>query len=715
MTATAADVAAIVARLDILEEWMRKAELKATLYAEDIEELRTMLKKDSKHKERDRFVIDKRDLPKPDIFLGNRDVFIDWKNAIEDLGSTYGTEVRELMEWAGNRRDEISKEDLDEWAKDKNYDNPDNIKDCLNTILSGYTKATPKRIVRGAKGNGAEAWRRLITHYNPNTSFNEAALQSKLTNPPPAEGLEQVLDAIEQWEETERLYQELTGEELPERLRRGALMTICPPVLADWLKMNSRRLGGSYKEVKDEITGYIDLHVSSTRGNDAAMPRMPSTIVKKAVNNVDELQEQADWQYDYSQWNPMELDAIKAAGGKKGKGKGKGFEGKCWTCGGNHRQSECEQHLKGYGKADKGGKASAKAWGKGAYGQGKGYGMINEFQPYPSQPQQMQQHFTSTAIPHVPWSPPASAWTTPTTAASGGGQQPGPVQLGGLSFICELSNSFAELSQDAHGEGETSMAEPTVTTCVSPPPMPTRARIGRKARKQEQRKRWQKFDMSPDGESDDTARRMAFRPCGCIGSQCGAERANASARWPARSNQDKDAMDNPEPQPTIQALEINQQIYDYLHSGDIQTVSTGDWVDIAVDSGAAESVLPEEWIKEYPLLQTDRSQQAVFATASGEKIQNRGERQPVIRTAEGHVRGMRFQCTRVKRPLASITRMAEANHTVVFDSAGSYIVNKSNGEVTTMRPKNGLFVIEAQIMQPPVCNEQGFARLGATQ
>ena len=75
-------------------------------------------------------------------------------------------------------------------------------------------------------------------------------------------------------------------------------------------------------------------------------------------------------------------------------------------------------------------------------------------------------------------------------------------------------------------------------------------------------------------------------------------------------------------------------------------------------------------------------------------------------TGNGSPSAMRFQITNVKKPLATVSRIIQAGHKAVFDADGSYLQNKSTGEIIPLREKNGLFVLDAKIFKPGV--ESGF-------
>ena len=73
-------------------------------------------------------------------------------------------------------------------------------------------------------------------------------------------------------------------------------------------------------------------------------------------------------------------------------------------------------------------------------------------------------------------------------------------------------------------------------------------------------------------------------------------------------------------------------------------------------------------------------------------------------TRESTVRGMVFTGAPVSRPLASVKRLCSAGHAVVFDDDGSYIMNKSKGEINILREEDGNYMFDVWI--PPEGSSQ---------
>ena len=132
-------------------------------------------------------------------------------------------------------------------------------------------------------------------------------------------------------------------------------------------------------------------------------------------------------------------------------------------------------------------------------------------------------------------------------------------------------------------------------------------------------------------------------------------------------------------------------------------------VSMAVDSGACENVIDaEEMVPGFEIKQTKASMSGVkYASATGEEILNLGEVVLPVITAEGTKRRMKLQAAEVSRPLASVKRICEAGHTVVFDDTGSFILNKATGEINALREECGNYMLDLWV---PPTNELGFAR-----
>ena len=129
--------------------------------------------------------------------------------------------------------------------------------------------------------------------------------------------------------------------------------------------------------------------------------------------------------------------------------------------------------------------------------------------------------------------------------------------------------------------------------------------------------------------------------------------------------------------------------------------STWRRISIAVDSGACDNVIPPDDVPEQTIVESEGSRKGeCFFSATGEPIPNLGDiRLPMI-MREGASRGMLMREAPVSKPLASVKKICQAGHTVVFDESGSYVVNKASGEVNWLREDDGNYMLDAWV--PPM-------------
>ena len=80
---------------------------------------------------------------------------------------------------------------------------------------------------------------------------------------------------------------------------------------------------------------------------------------------------------------------------------------------------------------------------------------------------------------------------------------------------------------------------------------------------------------------------------------------------------------------------------------------------------------------------------------------------------EGTTRGMLIRAALVSKPLASVKITCQARHIVVFDEHGSFIVDKSTGEINWLRDDDGNCMLDAWVPPPGYPGEdckRGFGR-----
>ena len=80
-----------------------------------------------------------------------------------------------------------------------------------------------------------------------------------------------------------------------------------------------------------------------------------------------------------------------------------------------------------------------------------------------------------------------------------------------------------------------------------------------------------------------------------------------------------------------------------------------------------------------------------FKLADGSRTPHMGENAFTAYTDQGHIRHMVASVTEVDDALLSVSKVVKAGNKVVFDQGGSYIENKTTGEVTPLLEQRGLY------------------------
>ena len=140
-------------------------------------------------------------------------------------------------------------------------------------------------------------------------------------------------------------------------------------------------------------------------------------------------------------------------------------------------------------------------------------------------------------------------------------------------------------------------------------------------------------------------------------------------------------------------------------STEISHVLPADQMEITIDSGAGENVMPEYMAPSTPV-QESKEAGVLYTAANGDTMPNRGCKRVKITTKEGQLRTMNMQVTDVNRALMSVAKICDAGHTVTFTTEGGVIRNNKSGEETKFRRENNVYRMRVKI------NEPGFTRQG---
>ena len=121
-------------------------------------------------------------------------------------------------------------------------------------------------------------------------------------------------------------------------------------------------------------------------------------------------------------------------------------------------------------------------------------------------------------------------------------------------------------------------------------------------------------------------------------------------------------------------------------------------VEMAVDSGATETVVGEEMIKGVETKQGEAARRGVqYEVASGELIPNLGEKNFLAYGEHGQVRAIKAQVCEVNKALLSASRMVQAGNRVVFSKSGSAVEDEHTGETIPLREQGGMYMLKLWI------------------
>ena len=117
---------------------------------------------------------------------------------------------------------------------------------------------------------------------------------------------------------------------------------------------------------------------------------------------------------------------------------------------------------------------------------------------------------------------------------------------------------------------------------------------------------------------------------------------------------------------------------------------------ITVDSGAAESVMPWQFVSSSMDELREVKDGKKFIAANGERIANYGRHNMSFRTDGGTLKKISFYATSVWKPLAAVSKSVQQNNKVGFRPSGSYIRSLSTGERIPLRETRGTYAFDAK-------------------
>ena len=184
----------------------------------------------------------------------------------------------------------------------------------LYSILIGSLRGRPLRILKGVAGrNGFEAWRQLLSQYQPRTRARSISMLSALMNFPPFNKTQTIIEQIQGFERLRNEYRRSSGIDLADDVSLSILVRCLPKALQQHVQLQLRE-DSTYGTVRSMVVAYEQTTSSWT-------DKRIYTEVGIALGSVSSYGNPGGTA-------PMEIDALQQWKGKgksdKGKGKGKG-------------------------------------------------------------------------------------------------------------------------------------------------------------------------------------------------------------------------------------------------------------------------------------------------------------------------------------------------------------------------------------------------------
>ena len=148
-----------------------------------------------------------------------------------------------------------------------------------------------------------------------------------------------------------------------------------------------------------------------------------------------------------------------------------------------------------------------------------------------------------------------------------------------------------------------------------------------------------------------------------------------------------------------------------VESKSVAAVTESEWeeIEMAVDSGASESVMNADTLPSVPMTEGDAKRRGVrYEVADGTLIPNEGEKSFVAMDENGTTRGLKMQVTDVNKALLSVRRITQAGNRVILEEDHGWIEDKSTGECMPLTMKEGMYMIKMWVKRGGVAPDQGF-------
>ena len=126
-----------------------------------------------------------------------------------------------------------------------------------------------------------------------------------------------------------------------------------------------------------------------------------------------------------------------------------------------------------------------------------------------------------------------------------------------------------------------------------------------------------------------------------------------------------------------------------------------DWerIEITVDSGACDTVLPSRMLSSIRTESTEASRRGdEYEVANGHSIPNYGQKRCVMMTSGSAIpKGVIFQVSDVHKPLMSVGSMADAGFECLLSKNGGIMRDVDTGEEIPLERRGNLYILTAWV------------------
>ena len=631
------------------------------------------------------YIPQKMAVPKP--FSDKLEDWRAWQEEIEDYMDSINSGVKKLLQDVNGTASEID----ETWKLDRMqmYD-PKVLGDEVNIYraLKILTIGEAKKVVTNVKDeNGFLAWQRLRQRFEPTLTAKQGLVLAEFSGmiAKPAKTPADLVGLMTEMDKKVKLIEDLTNEVVSDMHKKSVLIGILDQLTRQHTAMHH---GGGYEQMRKVVAEFAcNAMVTATHGDAMQVGAVTENGGKEYEKKEDE------WAWETEQ-SALAL----------------GQAMKCYNCGGfGHLSRNCSspKKNKGDGKGnEKGGGVTEKGQQKGGYGKagGKGKGVGANF---------------------------TGCWTCggmhrQAECPRNGGKGGKGGGKGGIRYIEENSTNWYAQSQEEN-IGRLSCIkeccrkmEPKIDKTFQMPKIDhtdidihtetiymknhdeKRKSVSDKIR-DETMKQGTRMEAS-NLLDEPLSPAMTHQPCSCrVPNFTGDSVADKDVEdmitekgWTVFMSKKARKYANLKEKKQHAKEKLN--LFFAIEPEGLNPVTQDNaWqeIELAVDSGATETVMGEEMLDFIDIKEGLASKRGVeYEVANGHKIPNLGEKKFVGTSDEGMTRHITAQVCDVNKALLSVKRMMAAGNRVVFDSEGSYIEDKATKEKMWMREDKGLFMLK---------------------